>query len=150
MKKIHKTNLYDLSQGHHYYNIFVLISKRLPNIKSKIKDLEFSKYNIVSIGTPGGVHFEPIKLAIEFGCHVFCDKPLTDRAETAVELYELAEKKKVKTAELKIGKKKLNSFLKQYHCLHRLHIDLEQTLVLFAGCQKLLDCLKKLLLLLVH
>jgi len=54
--------------------------------------------DIVSIGTPGGVHYEPITQAINFGCHVFCDKPLTDSSETAVELYKLAEEKKVKTA----------------------------------------------------
>ena len=54
--------------------------------------------DIVSIGTPGGAHYEPIKQAINFGCHVFCDKPLTDKAETAKELYELANEKKVKTA----------------------------------------------------
>lgn len=54
--------------------------------------------DIVSIGTPGGVHFEPIKQAVESGCHVFCDKPLTDNAETAVALYELAKKNNVKTA----------------------------------------------------
>lgn len=54
--------------------------------------------DIVSIGTPGGAHYEPIKQAIEFGCHVFCDKPLTDSADTAVALYELAKEKNVKTA----------------------------------------------------
>lgn len=54
--------------------------------------------DIVSIATPGGAHFEPIKQAIEFGCHVFSDKPLTDAGESAVELYELAKKKNVKTA----------------------------------------------------
>lgn len=54
--------------------------------------------DIVSIATPGGAHYEPIIQAIEFGCHVFCDKPLTDSAASAVELYELAKKKGVKTA----------------------------------------------------
>jgi predicted dehydrogenase len=54
--------------------------------------------NVVSIGTPGGAHAEPIRQAIEFGCHVFCDKPLTDSGETAKELYELAVKKNVKSA----------------------------------------------------
>ena len=54
--------------------------------------------DIVSIGTPGGAHYEPITQAIKSGCHVFCDKPLTDSAETAVALYELAKKHKVKTA----------------------------------------------------
>ncbi|MEM7277354.1 MAG: Gfo/Idh/MocA family oxidoreductase [Pseudomonadota bacterium] len=56
------------------------------------------KPDIVSIGTPGGAHFEPIKKAIEFGCHVFCDKPLTDNGESAKDLYELAVAKGVKTA----------------------------------------------------
>ncbi|WP_406684290.1 Gfo/Idh/MocA family oxidoreductase [Seonamhaeicola sp. MEBiC1930] len=54
--------------------------------------------DIVSIATPGGAHYEPIKQAIEFGCHVFSDKPLTDKGETALELYELAKAKGVKTA----------------------------------------------------
>ena len=54
--------------------------------------------DVVSIGTPGGAHAEPIKQAIEFGCHVFCDKPLAESGATARELYELAVAKGVKTA----------------------------------------------------
>ena len=54
--------------------------------------------DIVSIGTPGGAHYATITKAIEFGCHVFCDKPLTDSGDSAIELYELAKKKGVKTA----------------------------------------------------
>ena len=54
--------------------------------------------DVVSIGTPGGAHVEPIKQAIAQGCHVFCDKPLTESGETAKELYELAKAKGVKTA----------------------------------------------------
>ncbi len=54
--------------------------------------------DIVSIGTPGGAHYDTITKAISHGCHVFCDKPLTDSADSAVELYELAKQKNVKTA----------------------------------------------------
>jgi len=54
--------------------------------------------DIVSIGTPGGAHYETITQAINFGCHVFCDKPLTDSGDSALELYELSLNKKVKTA----------------------------------------------------
>lgn len=54
--------------------------------------------DIVSIGTPGGAHVEPIKQAIAQGCHVFSDKPLTESGATAKELYELAKEKGVKTA----------------------------------------------------
>ena len=54
--------------------------------------------DIVSIGTPGGAHAEPIKKAIAQGCHVFCDKPMTHSGETANELYELASEAGVKTA----------------------------------------------------
>ena len=54
--------------------------------------------DIVSIGTPGGAHAEPVKQAIAQGCHVFCDKPLAESGETAKELYELAVAKGVKTA----------------------------------------------------
>lgn len=54
--------------------------------------------DVVSIGTPGGAHEEPIRQAIEFGCHVFSDKPLTESGYSAKQLYELAIEKKVKTA----------------------------------------------------
>jgi len=54
--------------------------------------------DIVSIGTPGGAHVDPIKQAIAQGCHVFCDKPLTESGATAKELYELAKENGVKTA----------------------------------------------------
>ena len=54
--------------------------------------------DIVSIGTPGGAHFEPITKAIAHGCHVFCDKPLAESGATAREMYQLATDKGVKTA----------------------------------------------------
>lgn len=60
--------------------------------------LQDCKPDIVSIATPGGAHYQSIKEAIEFGCHVFSDKPLTDSGDSALELYELAKKKKIKTA----------------------------------------------------
>lgn len=60
--------------------------------------LDTCKPDIVSIATPGGAHYLPIKQAIEFGCHVFCDKPMTDDSATALELYKLAQAKGVKTA----------------------------------------------------
>lgn len=54
--------------------------------------------DIVSIATPGGAHYMPIRQAIEAGCHVFVDKPMTESGPTAVELYRLARQKGVKTA----------------------------------------------------
>lgn len=54
--------------------------------------------DIVSIATPGGAHEEAIKLAIEYGCHIFSDKPLTACGESAKELHNLAVEKNVKTA----------------------------------------------------
>lgn len=60
--------------------------------------LKDCKPDIVSIATPGGAHFEPIKQAIAAGCHVFCDKPLTADGSTAKELYDLAQSKGIKTA----------------------------------------------------
>jgi predicted dehydrogenase len=60
--------------------------------------LEDCKPDVVSIATPGGAHVEPIKKAIAFGCHIFCDKPLTADGDTSKELHELAVAKGVKTA----------------------------------------------------
>ena len=62
------------------------------------KALTLCQPDVVSIATPGGAHFEPIKQAIAQGCHVFCDKPLTADGETAKTLHELAVKNHVKTA----------------------------------------------------
>ena len=62
------------------------------------KALKDCQPDIVSIGTPGGAHFDPIKQAIAQGCHVFCDKPLTADGDTAIELHRLAAAKNVKTA----------------------------------------------------
>jgi predicted dehydrogenase len=62
------------------------------------KALNDCKPDVVSIATPGGAHVEPIKQAISFGCHIFCDKPLTADGETSKELYDLAVAKGVKTA----------------------------------------------------
>jgi len=63
-----------------------------------LKAIEICQPDIVSIATPGGAHVEPIKQAIALGCHVFCDKPLTESGETAEEIYQMAVKFKVKTA----------------------------------------------------
>ncbi|WP_254249137.1 Gfo/Idh/MocA family protein [Loktanella salsilacus] len=60
--------------------------------------LDACKPDIVSIATPGGAHYTPIKQAIAFGCHVFCDKPMTDDSATAIELNALAQAKGIKTA----------------------------------------------------
>ncbi len=54
--------------------------------------------DIVSIGTPGGAHYKTIIPAIQQGCHVYCDKPLSDTGASAMELYDLARQYKVKTA----------------------------------------------------
>lgn len=62
------------------------------------KALDDCRPDIVAIGTPGGAHVEPITQAIDAGCHVFCDKPLTATGDSAVGLHELALAKGVKTA----------------------------------------------------
>ena len=54
--------------------------------------------DIVSIATPGGAHFDPIMEAMDFGCHVFSDKPLAESGERARMLYEKSVEKGVKTA----------------------------------------------------
>ena len=62
------------------------------------KALRDCQPDIVTIGTPGGAHVEPITQAIKAGCHVFCDKPLSESGESATALYQLAVDKNVKTA----------------------------------------------------
>ncbi len=56
------------------------------------------KPDIVAFGTPGGAHYEPLLSAIDAGCHIFCDKPLTAFATQAGEVCKKAEEADVKTA----------------------------------------------------
>jgi predicted dehydrogenase len=60
--------------------------------------LDMCQPDIVSIATPGGAHYDAISQAINAGCHVFSDKPLTEGGDSAVSLYQLAQDKNVKTA----------------------------------------------------
>jgi predicted dehydrogenase len=60
--------------------------------------LEVCRPDIVSIATPGGAHFSAVMSALEFGCHVYCDKPLAESGERARMMYEKAEEKQLKTA----------------------------------------------------
>lgn len=52
------------------------------------------RMDFVSIVTPNHVHFEPAKLALEYGFHVICDKPVTLTSEEAKQLQKLAKRKK--------------------------------------------------------
>jgi predicted dehydrogenase len=54
--------------------------------------------HIVAVGTPGGVHYEPVMAALAQGCHIFCDKPLAATAEEARQIYRKAREMGVKTA----------------------------------------------------
>ncbi|MXU66014.1 Gfo/Idh/MocA family protein [Oceanomicrobium pacificus] len=60
--------------------------------------LRDTRPDIVAIATPGGAHFEQIRLALGFGAHVFCDKPLTTDGARAEQLLALADAAGVKTA----------------------------------------------------
>ena len=54
--------------------------------------------DIVAVATPGGVHHEMCKAALESGAHVLVDKPLATTAEDARELHEIAQRLGKKTA----------------------------------------------------
>lgn len=47
------------------------------------------RMDFVSIVTPNHVHFAPSKMALEFGFHVVCDKPMTFNLEEAYELQNI-------------------------------------------------------------
>lgn len=50
------------------------------------------RMDFVSIVTPNHLHFEPVKLALESGFHVICEKPLAFDYAEALELEKIAEK----------------------------------------------------------
>jgi predicted dehydrogenase len=56
--------------------------------------------DIAAVGTPGGVHFEPVMATLAQGCHIYFDKPLaaTATASQARAMFQEAQKRGVKTA----------------------------------------------------
>ncbi len=60
-------------------------------IESEAKLPDNLKMDIVSIVTPNHMHFAPAKLALEYGFHVICDKPLCFDMSEALELRKLVD-----------------------------------------------------------
>ncbi|MEO9470312.1 Gfo/Idh/MocA family oxidoreductase [Parasphingorhabdus sp.] len=63
-----------------------------------VEALQECRPDIVSIGTPGGAHYDAIKDAIAHGAHIFCDKPMATTGLETRELFDLAQAKGIKTA----------------------------------------------------
>lgn len=53
--------------------------------------IETTAPNIVSVCTPPFLHSEQTLLALEKGCHVFCEKPVTESLSSAIKLMQVAE-----------------------------------------------------------
>ena len=64
-----------------------------PVYKSVSELLEKSQPDIVSIATPTQFHFDHTKSALDFGCHVFCEKPFMSSLNEADEIIRLANQK---------------------------------------------------------
>ena len=64
------------------YEEMILTEKKLP---AEIR------MDFVAIVTPNHMHFPPVKMALENGFHVICDKPMTLTLEEALELKSIVE-----------------------------------------------------------
>jgi predicted dehydrogenase len=49
------------------------------------------RVQVISIVTPNHLHFEPCKLALQSGCHVILDKPMTFSLDEAKQLKQIAQ-----------------------------------------------------------
>ena len=56
-----------------------------------LKMIEATAPDIVSVCTPPSLHVEQTLMALERGCHVFCEKPLAENLASARELMRAAE-----------------------------------------------------------
>ena len=56
------------------------------------KMLEATAPDIVSVCTPPFLHHEQTLLALEHGCHVFCEKPMAESLDQADEIIEASER----------------------------------------------------------
>ena len=67
----------------------------LQNLYSDPEEMiEKTKPDIVSIITPPAQHFEHCQLALNKGCHVFCEKPFMENLEQVDKIIDLAEQAK--------------------------------------------------------
>ena len=57
-----------------------------------LKMLDETRPDIVSICTPPSLHVEQTLMALERGCHVFCEKPLAENIAAAVQLEHAAKR----------------------------------------------------------
>ncbi|QPS71637.1 Gfo/Idh/MocA family protein [Lactococcus garvieae] len=57
--------------------------------------LTIEKPDIVSVCTPNRFHYENVMMALEAGCHVFCEKPPAMTSAQALKMAEKATEKKV-------------------------------------------------------
>lgn len=64
-------------------------------IESEAELPEDKRMDFVSIVTPNHMHFAPAKMAMEYGFHVVCDKPLSFNLEEAYALREIYRDRKV-------------------------------------------------------
>jgi predicted dehydrogenase len=70
-----------------------LKNRRIPEVFENPADMILkTRPDIVSICTPPSLHFEHTILALEHGCHVFCEKPLADSLTSADFMITAAQK----------------------------------------------------------
>lgn len=60
-------------------------------LKEKELDAK-TRMDFVAVVTPNFMHFAPVKMALENGFHVVCDKPVSFNLEEAIELKKIIEK----------------------------------------------------------
>src|SRR5438093_5263473 len=64
---------------------------------SDLRDLlSTARPDVVHITTPPGSHFELAKLCLEWGCHVYVEKPFTVTGQEAQQLISIAEPRGLK------------------------------------------------------
>lgn len=60
-------------------------------IKTEAQLPDDERMDLVSIVTPNHMHYDPARMAIEYGFHVICDKPLTYDLEQAYALRDIVQ-----------------------------------------------------------
>src|SRR5207249_5244046 len=64
----------------------------IPVFESAREMIEKTKPDVVAVCTPPWLHLEHVSLALELGCHVFCEKPLADSLADADAMIQASEK----------------------------------------------------------
>jgi predicted dehydrogenase len=75
-----------------------LLQNQINIYKNLEEALSAEQVEVVIVATPTHIHGKEVKTALQYGAHVFCEKPLTPTIDEALQIKQIAKEKGLKVA----------------------------------------------------